>query len=221
MKRYIVVNLLNKDDKLKTWYKSLGDSNGSKIACCAIIYYEKTGKYLNIGKLTALDIGMPNARKQIYIPNQGKAREIIERWGQEDNRVSTKVKHILNMGITITDELDDNHVISEDEAIAAVEAVSNNHMEFTGNSQADVQNAPVIADIDNEKDTVKKDVSHLRDEPEKVIPPVNDNNISRTRVESERYPQKKTTSDKPPEMERRTQDLIAAMLGNGCGLGNS
>ena len=101
MKGHILVNLSGKDSKLKTWFDQEKDSNISRIVLSAVIYYELTGEYMNIGRLANVDVNLPDSRKIIYIPKQGKARDILEEWEKIDKRISTKIKRILNMGVLI------------------------------------------------------------------------------------------------------------------------
>lgn len=35
---------------------------------------------MNIGRLANVDVNLPDSRKIIYIPKQGKARDILEEW---------------------------------------------------------------------------------------------------------------------------------------------
>ena len=123
MKGHILVNLSGKDSKLKTWFDQQKDSNISRIVLSAVIYYELTGEYMNIGRLSTVDANLPDSRKIIYIPKQGKAREILEEWEKIDKRVSTKIKRILNMGVLIEPDLNTNYLINEDEAIETVEKI--------------------------------------------------------------------------------------------------
>ncbi len=78
---------------------------------------------MNIGRLSTVDANLPDSRKIIYIPKQGKAREILEEWEKIDKRVSTKIKRILNMGVLIEPDLNTNYLINEDEAIETVEKI--------------------------------------------------------------------------------------------------
>lgn len=207
MKGHILVNLSGKDSKLKTWFDQQKDSNISRIVLSAVIYYELTGEYMNIGRLSTVDANLPDSHKIIYIPKQGKAREILEEWEKIDKRVSTKIKRILNMGVLIEPDLNTNYLINEDEAIETVEKILR-----SVNKGAYIKPA-ISGNI--EPLFIKKqssvDEKSSRESRIQVAEVAESNNKPKDKNEPKQ---------KDFQSERKPQNLIASFLESGCGLGN-
>lgn len=207
MKGHILVNLSGKDSKLKTWFDQEKDSNISRIVLSAVIYYELTGEYMNIGRLANVHANLPDSRKIIYIPKQGKARDILEEWEKIDKRISTKIKRILNMGVLIEPDMNTNYLINEDEAIETVEKILRSVNKGTYIKPAI---SGRIEPLFVEK-TSSIDEKCSRDSQMQVAEAAENNNKPKDKKESKQ---------KDFQSERKPQNLIASFLENGCGLGN-
>lgn len=129
MAGYVVkVGLTKKDDLIKTWFQmaALSDENASGIISSAIIYFDKTGSYLNVGNISSIETDIENTRKNVYFSEDGEARRIlqktIENSIQKENPGSI-IKKLLKKGIT-TDPSIGNKCISYEDAIEKLDSIS-------------------------------------------------------------------------------------------------
>ena len=126
MKRNIIkVNLGSRDDVLKMWFKLVSERTTdsiSSIVNCAVIYYGRTGTYMNIGNITDIDDTLKDTRKPIYFSQDSEALQVLKKVFANQKEASA-LKRIIRRGISETVN-EGNYVITEEEALDEIQKLS-------------------------------------------------------------------------------------------------
>lgn len=134
----IKLRLGNKDNLLKSWWAASEKENTSAIVTGAILYHNRTGDYLNIGKVMVQD--MPLCHKNVYFASLPELDAVMEEWQKEHKKVGTEIKKILKYGIQTCSTAEEISIISERELDEVLNAKSK--QSYKGKYEGIKQEAP-------------------------------------------------------------------------------